>query len=191
MWRRTFSACFATLPYMHRLLRILFNTLKVLSLVMAVLVAALWWRSSSHDDTISIYNDRWFGKGDNPHVSSSQGRLLYLFIFDGSENGRDGFALRHQSQSRIPHFVAMNTQHWIGGIGVGSGYNAAKFGTAVTVPHGYVIAVLLALPAVAQGAAMIARRSRARRGHCPSCGYDLRATPERCPECGAVAAVQT
>jgi hypothetical protein len=27
---------------------------------------------------------------------------------------------------------------------------------------------------------------RLRRGHCPQCGYDLRATPGRCPECGAV-----
>ena len=38
--------------------------------------------------------------------------------------------------------------------------------------------------------AVVQRRRPKDFGKCPSCGYDLRATPDRCPECGAMAAAE-
>ena len=46
-----------------------------------------------------------------------------------------------------------------------------------------------AVPATVAPAVWAARRLTRRRtcrsGRCPVCGYDLRATPDRCPECGS------
>jgi hypothetical protein len=55
------------------------------------------------------------------------------------------------------------------------------------VPHWAIAALLLVLPA-RRGLGWLRSSRRHRRGLCQSCGYDLRASPDRCPECGAAIA---
>ena len=57
-------------------------------------------------------------------------------------------------------------------------------GWAVTGPF-WPLPVLTVMPAAAVVAGRVAARRRRRVGRCRRCGYDLRATPGRCPECGA------
>ena len=54
---------------------------------------------------------------------------------------------------------------------------------AFSIPYWAALA-LTAVPAAMAVGREIRRAIRARRGLCPRCAYDLRATGERCPECG-------
>ena len=56
----------------------------------------------------------------------------------------------------------------------------------IIVPHWALVLGTLPLPAAYLWSA--SRRRRWPVGHCRHCGYDLRASPERCPECGRPAA---
>ena len=63
---------------------------------------------------------------------------------------------------------------------------------AARIKSGWMVGVPYWCFALATGAgptlrlrALMRRRRRGRAGLCVACGYDLRATPGRCPECGA------
>jgi hypothetical protein len=65
------------------------------------------------------------------------------------------------------------------------GTPAWAWGWVVAIPYWLVVLPTTVLPAVRVRAAVVRARRRG-RGFCPACGYDLRATPDRCPECGEV-----
>jgi hypothetical protein len=53
-----------------------------------------------------------------------------------------------------------------------------------TAPY-WLLFVLGLVPALVSRTVHRMRAGRRSAGLCPTCGYDLRATPDRCPECGA------
>jgi hypothetical protein len=65
---------------------------------------------------------------------------------------------------------------------------ADLWGWGIALPHGALGLLLCIVPAWwwLRRDEMIQRHQRLEHGLCRQCGYDLRASPERCPECGAV-----
>lgn len=74
---------------------------------------------------------------------------------------------------------------WWHGLSESDNFNYPRPSRAVYFPTWVVVVVTGILPAVAL-CRIVCWHRRTRAGRCRRCGYDLRATPDRCPECGLV-----
>jgi hypothetical protein len=184
----------------RRLFRILINTLAALSLLLCVVAAVLWARSYVRYELLvyvaGVDGGNWTDYR-KLELWSSQGtlRLMWSRLIDSyahslrtaPRRGRD-----IQWESRPDRVRPSSTQPaWDLGSqrsysGTPPAYSNLRDYRWVTCPHWIVVVATAAPPLVCLELWRV-RRRRARAGLCPKCGYDLRATPDRCPECGTIA----
>ena len=177
------------MPAVRRLIRIAFNTLTVLSIVPTVLVAVLWVRSHWYGDSIDYYRRpalfsllsvdgivavAWGELESEAYPPSAGWHSTLPFM-----KTDDGYVEADLQSGSTAGFLYRRT------LSFRMGYRQAA--RELRAPYWAIALPLLTATAFAVRTAAISYR-RHRRGLCPTCGYDLRATPDRCPECGATKA---
>jgi hypothetical protein len=182
------------------------NVLATLSLLLCLATAALWARSSQRTYSISVrlhnqttqtqYDfleirisrstftaERITGRRPLPQKPSP---LLHWSSWPTPQPAPDDPAYRRwmESTGRTHHLGSFSYTHdWLAPL-IGNQNNWA-YTQQIKIPAWSIVALTAILPAI-----WLSRHRRAshrrRNNKCPTCGYDLRATPTRCPECGAI-----
>jgi hypothetical protein len=177
---------------MRRLLRWTFNTLAAVSLLLCVATAGLWVRSYWVYERVSA-----------SRLEASDRHRFHYACFISSERGRLGGSFWWSERPEAEPIPRWQFRHYRRDnpfrLAAGLEFSADRFlqeGFAFNtrdwhLPDWSLVSAFALLPAIVtfrQVRAVRRRRRRARLGLCPACGYDLRASPGRCPECGAVPA---
>ena len=164
--------------------RIIFGLLSTSSAVLCLAFVGFWIRSQRTADwwyvqnragteaAVFTYTDRVFGAVDLPLERRDRGNVSWMHL-------------------AIPQTPPISTipLRTFAGFGWYSGNLQGKRGYVLSVPYWGVALLTTLLPAIAFRQFLSRRRQGSEtRMLCLTCGYDLRATPDRCPECGTVPA---
>jgi hypothetical protein len=181
---------------LHRLRRRLFTLLAAISLLLCLATIALWVRSR---ETGESFTRRSFSNATRTYRSFTVGWVsgdLYTAYTSSPVLPEVGPARLSKADGTWRHATfkpAPPSRGWYwyeghdsagtpGSLGPGHGF--------VTGLHLWAVAVLtLILPTLWIRSRRTVHK-RQRLGLCLACGYDLRATPERCPECGMIPAAK-
>jgi hypothetical protein len=177
---------------MRRPLRIVLKTAPALWAILLVASLVLWVRSYFVGDLIRhmgadvIPNTSYFIRSAAGTLSISRYEQTSKDPATGGGRYSPGFSSERWDSWANPLFWPSGTTTNSLGFGVAHARLAEGDDYTLAVPY-YAITLALLTPLLLW-LVRYRRRARATAGlRCPVCGYDLRATPDRCPECGRAA----
>ena len=156
--------------------RRLFTFFAALSLLLCVAVCGLWVRSYWHSDAVVAYG------ATKTHGVLSRRGVVYL-VREPAAVWVGVVPVTWERVSRPASAGAPMPPE--ASRFLGFGYAGVQGSQIAGAPWWSVFLLTVCPSLLLLRATRRAFRDRA-AGLCPACGYDLRATPERCPECGSV-----
>jgi hypothetical protein len=163
--------------------RQLFNLAAAVLLLLCAATVFLWARSYRYGDFLSI-----FRSSTEYRFASVRGQICFQADATNHPDGARNWSVRSPLYPIDSPATIAYSYTRLGFTWTECAYAhrwPARF-VIVAIPFWFLVALQLALPI----RWAYQHRWRSPAGHCPNCGYDLRATPERCPECGMVAKPQ-
>jgi hypothetical protein len=189
----------------RRLARHIFNVMSALSLLLCLAMAGVWIRSHVRSDVIVAgywhythhgnyvnYFDAWqvqFLNGDGQWAVRGERRACVAGPgpYEATP-GAKGKLLDLDPANAQVVLRSANRDLWRDSRAKGFAgvrYFSQPLAWALSLRHSVCVGLLAILPLADLGLTLRGSR-RVQIGMCVRCGYDLRATPHRCPECGMV-----